>query len=154
MSADKMTLPEYLAGRLTPSKKLVRQTNTVSASHATKRATAEACTMLTPRTRPREPQKKLLSKNNANLATSLGTRASLLNLTRRCPISDSPPFQTREVFERGGWKVIWSRRFVSLDDFDRKTRTEIMKQLEVRWHLFLRTDLARLRTVIAEEFLQ
>jgi hypothetical protein len=66
----------------------------------------------------------------------------------------SDAFQTREVFEREGWKVIWSRRFVSPDDFDRKTRTEIMKQLEVRWHLFLRTDLARLRTVIAEEFLQ
>jgi hypothetical protein len=62
-------------------------------------------------------------------------------------------FQTREVFEREGWKVIWSRRFLSPDDFDKKTRGEIMKQLEARWHLFLRADLARLRAVVAEEFL-
>jgi PD-(D/E)XK nuclease superfamily protein len=63
-------------------------------------------------------------------------------------------FQTREVFEREGWKVIWSRRFLSPDDFEKKTRGEIMKQLETRWHLFLHADLPRLRTVLAKEFLQ
>jgi hypothetical protein len=74
----------------------------------------------------------------------------LLSLFSRRPTA----FRTRDLFERDGWKVVWSKRFVSREDLDRKSRERIMEQLETRWHAFLRTDLPRLRAAVAEEFLR
>jgi len=62
-------------------------------------------------------------------------------------------FRTRDILERDGWKIVWSRRFVTRQDLDRKSREEIMDQLESRWRAFLTTDLPLLRAALAQEFL-
>jgi len=74
----------------------------------------------------------------------------LLSLFARRPAA----FGTRDLFERDGWKVVWSRRFVTREDLDGKSREQIMEQLEGRWQAFLRADLPRLRAALAEEFLR
>jgi arsenate reductase-like glutaredoxin family protein len=63
-------------------------------------------------------------------------------------------FRTRDILERDGWKVVWSRRFVTRQDLDSKSREEIMKQLGDRWRFFLTRDLPLLRAALAQEFLQ
>jgi len=56
------------------------------------------------------------------------------------------------VFERDGWKVVWSRRFVDYDDFRKKSRDEVMEQIERRWTAFRQASLPKLRAAIREEF--
>jgi len=96
-----------------------------------------------------------LSEDSVDLLLSPDAEASdvedqLFSLFAKRPNA----FRTRDVFERDGWKVVWSRRFLSPEDLDKKSREEIMKQLEDRWHVFVYGDLPRLRAVLAEEFLR
>lgn len=58
------------------------------------------------------------------------------------------------VFTRDEWKVVWSRRFVSYDDFRKQTREQVMEQIERRWNAFRQSSLPKLRAAIRAEFMK